>query len=150
MADDQAAIKKFCESFVNYPRTTAIKDHIFTPTTFEPSSIKKLLRSGIGYGYWMVHNTKGTTIDYYEISEKYMKEAATITSGITVYYGRMNGMGKGVNMTCSSEHYNFTFNIRNKQGGTYPTHIMCDYKKKKHEGSLSERPQDGGADYAVT
>jgi len=149
MADDEDAIKKFCESFVNYPRTTAIKDHIFTPTTFQPAAIKKLLRSGIGYGYWMVHNTKGTTIDYYEISEKYMKEAATITSGITVYYGRMNGMGKGVNMTCSSKHYNFTFNIRNKQGGTYPTHIMCDYKKKK-AGEISERPQDGGADYAVT
>ena len=96
----------------------------------------------------MVHNTKGTTIDYYEISEQYMKEAATITGGITVYYGRMNGMGKGVNMTCSSQHYNFTFNIRNKQGGTYPTHIMCDYKKKQ-QGSVSERPQDGGADYVV-
>ena len=51
-------------------------------------------------------------------------------------------------MTCSSKHYNFTFNIRNKQGGTYPTHIMCDYKKRK-EGDVSERPQDGGADYDV-
>jgi len=148
MADDQAAIKKFCESFTNYPRTTSIKNHIFTPTTFEPSAIKKLLRSGIGYGYWMVHNTKDTTIDWYEINEQYMKDAATIDGGVTIYYGRMNGMGKGVNMTCSSEHYNFTFNIRNKQGGTFPTHIMCDYKKKK-AGKISERPQDGGADYAV-
>ena len=148
MADDQAAIKKFCESFTNYPRTTPIKNHIFTPTTFQTSAIKKLLRSGIGYGYWMVHNTKDTTIDWYEINEQYMKDAATIDGGVTIYYGRMNGMGKGVNMTCSSEHYNFTFNIRNKQGGTFPTHIMCDYKKKK-AGKISERPQDGGADYAV-
>ena len=148
MADDEEAIKKFCKSFVDYPRTTPIKDHIFTPTTFQPSAIKKLLRSGIGYGYWMVHNTKDTTIDWYEINEQYMKDAATIDGGVTIYYGRMNGMGKGVNMTCSSEHYNFTFNIRNKQGGTFPTHIMCDYKKKK-AGKISERPQDGGADYAV-
>jgi hypothetical protein len=148
MADDENAIKKFCKSFVDYPRTTPIKDHIFTPTTFQPSAIKKLLRSGIGYGYWMVHNTKDTTIDWYEINEQYMKDAATIDGGVTIYYGRMNGMGKGVNMTCSSEHYNFTFNIRNKQGGTFPTHIMCDYKKKK-AGKISERPQDGGADYAV-
>ena len=148
MADDQAAIKKFCESFTNYPRTTPIKNHIFESTTFEFSAIKKLLRSGIGYGYWMVHNTKDTTIDWYEISEQYMKDAATIDGGVTIYYGRMNGMGKGVNMTCKSEHYNFTFNIRNKQGGTFPTHIMCDYKKKK-TGEISERPQDGGADYAV-
>ena len=79
----------------------------------------------------MVHNTQGTNIDWYEISKQYMKEASTLTNGVTIYYGRMNGMGKGVNMTCSSQHYNFTFNIRNKQGGTYPTHIMCDYKKKR-------------------
>ena len=148
MADDEEAIKKFCKSFVDYPRTTPIKDHIFTPTTFQPSAIKKLLRSGIGYGYWMVHNTKDTTIDWYEINEQYMKDAATIDGKVTIYYGRMNGMGKGVNMTCKSEHYNFTFNIRNKQGGTYPTHIMCDYKKKK-AGKIKERPQDGGADYVV-
>ena len=149
MADNEDAIKKFCESFVDYPRTKAITDHVFKPTTYNQSAIEKLLRSGIGYGYWMVHNTKGTTIDWYEIDKAYMEEAAKITSGVTVYYGRMNGAGKGVNMTCSSKHYNFTFNIRNKQGGTYPTHIMCDYKKRKEEGDLSERPQDGGADYQV-
>ena len=148
MADNEDAIKKFCESFVDYPRTKAITDHIFRPTTYNQSAIEKLLRSGIGYGYWMVHNTKGTTIDWYEIDKKYMEEAATITSGVTVYYGRMNGAGKGVNMTCESKHYNFTFNIRNKQGGLYPTHVMCDYKKKK-AGDIKERPQDGGADYAV-
>ena len=148
MADDQDAIKKFCESFVDYPRTKAITDHIFKPTTYSQSAIEKLLRSGIGYGYWMVHNTKGTTIDWYEIDRAYMEEASKITGGVTVYYGRMNGAGKGINMTCESSHYNFVFNIRNKQGGTYPTHVMCDYKKKK-EGDIKERPQDGGADYAV-
>ena len=147
MADDDAAIEKFCESFADYPRKKAIKDHVFKSITFNQSAIEKLLRSGIGYGYWMVHNTKGTTIDWYEIDEKYMNEAATITSGVTVYYGRMNGMGKGVNMTCSSSHYNFIFNVRNKQGGLYPTHVMCDYKKKKED--VKERPEDGGADYTV-
>ena len=149
MADDDAAIEKFCESFADYPRKKAIKDHVFKSITFNQSAIEKLLRSGIGYGYWMVHNTKGTTIDWYEIDEKYMNEAATITSGVTVYYGRMNGMGKGVNMTCSSSHYNFIFNVRNKQGGLYPTHVMCDYKKKKGEGDIKQRPEDGGADYTV-
>ena len=148
MADDDDAIEKFCESFVDYPRSKPIEDHAFKSINYNQSAIEKLLRSGIGYGYWMVHNTKGTTIDWYEINKKYMEEAATITNGIKVYYGRMNGMGKGINMTCESKHYNFTFNIRNKQGGTYPTHVMCDYKKKK-AGDVEERPQDGGADYAV-
>ena len=148
MADNQAAIDKFCESFTNYPRLNIITNHIYPSTTYSVTAIEKLLRSGIGYGYWMVHNTKGTTIDLDQITKKYMKDAATITSGVTIYYGRMDGFGKGVNMTCSSKHYNFVFNIRNKQGGTFPTHVMCDYKKKT-EGDISERPQDGGADYAV-
>ena len=150
MADDQAAIKKFCESFTNYPRSQRIPNHIFTPTLSgdQRNAIEKLLRSGIGYGYWMVHNTKGTTIDYYEITKTYMEEASTIEGGVTIYYGRMDGFGKGINMTCSSKHYNFVFNIRNKQGGTFPTHVMCDYKKKK-AGDIEERPQDGGADYEV-
>jgi len=55
----------------------------------------------------------------------------------------MNGMGIGVNMTCESSKYKFTFNIRNKQAsGPFPTHIMCDYKKKS-EGQPSERPENG-------
>ena len=148
MADDPAAITKFCDSFTNYPRTKPITNHKVASTTYSVPNIEKLLRSGMGYGYWMVHNTEGTTIQWYEINKEYMEEASTITSGVTIYYGRMNGMGKGVNMTCSSKHYNFTFNIRNKQGGTYPTHVMCDYKKKT-DGAIKERPEDGGADYAV-
>ena len=43
MADNEDAIKKFCESFVNYPRTKAITDHIFKPSTFNQSAIEKLL-----------------------------------------------------------------------------------------------------------
>jgi len=144
MADDKAAIKKFCESFTNYPRSQRIKDHIFPSVTFQRDAIEKLLRSGIGYGYWMVHNTT-KTIDVYEVNEQYMKESATIEGGVTIYYGRMDGFGKGINMTCSSKHYNFVFNIRNKQGGTFPTHVMCDYKKKT-EVEPTER-EDNSADY---
>ena len=144
MADDKAAITKFCESFTNYPRSQRIKDHIFPSITYSQSDIEKLLRSGIGYGYWMVHNTK-KTIDVYEITKTYMEEASTIEGGVTIYYGRMDGFGKGINMTCSSKHYNFVFNIRNKQGGTFPTHVMCDYKKKT-EVEPKER-EDDSADY---
>ena len=69
--------------------------------------------------------------DRYEIDQQYMKAASTLSTDITIYYGRMNGMGIGVNMVCESSKYKFTFNIRNKQAtGPFPTHIMCDYKKK--------------------
>ena len=61
--------------------------------------------------------------------------------GLKIHYGRMNGKGIGVNMTCESKHYKFTFNIRNKQAsGAFPTHMMCDYKKKAYP---KERPENG-------
>ena len=141
-----ADMEAFCDSFVDYPRKSAIKNHKQEKRNADTSAIQKLLQSGIGYGYWMVHNTKGTTLDCYKITKTYMQEASKIIGPVTVFYGRMNGKGKGINMTCKSKHYNFTFNIRNKQGGTYPTHVMCDYKKLKHP---AERPEVGGADYQV-
>ena len=134
-------MNKFCESFVKYPRSKAIQGYK-VPVTGNRTAIQKLLQSGIGYGYWMVHNTSGTKIDAYEITKKYMTEAATITGDVVVYFGRMNGKGKGVNITCSSKHYNFIFNVRNKQGKLFPSHVMCDYKKVS---TPSERPDNGNA-----
>ena len=141
--DTPEYINKFCESFDDYPRTKAIPNHAVSIKNYDKTAIQNLLKSGIGYGYWMVHNTKGTTIDAYQITKTYMEEAAKINNGIKVYFGRMNGKGKGVNITCESKHYSFMFNVRNKQGGKFPTHVMCDYKKK---GSTpAERPERGNA-----
>ena len=141
--DTPEYINKFCESFDDYPRTKAIPNHAVSIKNYDKTAIQNLLKSGIGYGYWMVHNTKGTTIDAYQITKTYMEEAAKINNGIKVYFGRMNGKGKGVNITCESKHYSFMFNIRNKQGKLYPSHVMCDYKKK---GSTpTERPENGNA-----
>ena len=127
----------FCKSFE--PRTTPLPSVV--ATNINTRKIKNLLKSGIGYGYWMVHNNGKGAVDWYEMSERYMKQSATITSNVTIYYGRMNGKGIGVNMTCESTNYKFTFNIRNKQAtGPFPTHMMCDYKKKTYP---DERPENG-------
>lgn len=122
---------KFCEAFNTYPRTKPIANHKVISRDYDSSAIQKLLRSGIGYGYYMVHHKgTGTNIDIYEIDQSYMRAAATITGGITIYYGGMDGKGKRIDIECESSKYKFKFNIRNKQGGQYPTHVMCDYKKK--------------------
>jgi hypothetical protein len=122
---------KFCESFNNYPRNKPIQNHKVTSTTFNSSAIEKLLRSGIGYGYYMVHHKgSGTNIDIYEIDRSYMQAASRISGGITIYYGGIDGKGKRIDIECESAKYKFKFNIRNKQGGQYPSHVMCDYKKK--------------------
>ena len=122
---------KFCEAFNNYPRSKPIQNHKVVSRSFNKSAIEKLLRSGIGYGYYMVHHKgSGTNIDVYEINQAYMRSASTITGGITINYGGMDGKGKRIDIECESGKYRFKFNIRNKQGGQYPTHVMCDYKKK--------------------
>ena len=129
----------FCKSF--QPRNSALPNK--KAKNIDKSEIKKLLKSGIGYGYWMVHNDGKGSIDWYEMTESYMNDSATIVGDITIYYGRQNGKGVGVNMKCESKNYKFTFNIRNKQAsGPYPTHMMCDYKKKAYP---DERPENGVA-----
>ena len=77
----------------------------------------------------MVHG-KGGNVDMYEMDETYMKKAAKITGRITLNYGGARGKGKRLDMHCESSVYKFMFNLRNKQGGKYPSHIMCDYEKK--------------------
>tara|TARA_B100001250_G_scaffold372840_1_gene358596 strand:+ start:50 stop:1324 length:1275 start_codon:yes stop_codon:yes gene_type:complete len=125
----------FSKSF--QPRTQALPNK--KATNIDKSEIKKLLKSGIGYGYWMVHNDGKGNIDWYEMTKQYMNSSATITGDVTIYYGRKNGKGIGVNMTCESTNYKFTFNIRNKQAsGPFPTHMMCDYKKKEYPDERSE------------
>lgn len=131
----------FCKAFS--PRTQPMQNHKRLALNADTGAIQKLLRSGIGYGYWMVHNTKGYTVDWYEMDKQYMVSASTIIGPVTIFYGRMNGNGIGVNMTCESSKYTFIFNIRNKQAsGPWPTHIMCDYRKKK-DGKPNERPENG-------
>mgnify|MGYP001161339348 FL=1 len=132
----------FCKSFL--PTTDPARGGTLpnmTAKNVDKGEIKKLLKSGIGYGYWMVHNDGTGKIDWYEMTKQYMNDSATITGNVQIYYGRMKGNGIGVNMTCESQNYKFTFNIRNKQAsGDYPTHMMCDYKKKSYP---KERPENG-------
>lgn len=44
------------------------------------------------------------------------------------YYGGKDGKAKRVNVEIKTEKMQFTFNIRNKSGDIYPTHLMCDFK----------------------
>ena len=92
-------------------------------------AIEDLLEYAIGYGYYMVH-AKGSTVDCYEMSKAYMQKAAKINGKIMLHYGGATGKGKRLDMHLESSVYKFMFNLRNKQGGKYPSHIMCDYKKK--------------------
>tara|TARA_B100000902_G_scaffold314219_1_gene304898 strand:+ start:58 stop:1224 length:1167 start_codon:yes stop_codon:yes gene_type:complete len=99
-------------------------------STAKKKKIQDLLEYAIGYGYWMVHGKGGSSVDCYEITKSYMEKAAAPTGTITLHYGGSTGKGKRLDIHMESNVYKFMWNLRNKQGGKYPTHIMCDYKKK--------------------
>ena len=126
--------QKFIDVFANYGKVTGttVDNHI-EQTTLSPSgkkALQEMIKSGVGYGYWMVHYT-GTKLECYEIDKEYMNKAASLVGNtVEINYGGAGGRGKRVDMIFETKSYDFKFNIRNKQGGTYPTHTNGDYYKK--------------------
>ena len=120
--------KTFCEVFNKYPKGDFSSKN--GPTNkYDAAALQNLVQSGIGSGYYMVWGS-GTDYKFYKIDSKYLNKASAIEGGINVYYGGLDGKGKRVDVTFESPLYKFKINIRNKQGGLYPSHIMCDYIKK--------------------
>ena len=125
---------KFLEVFANYgtKQGPTVENHIEN-TTLDNSgknALQEMIKSGVGYGYWMVHYT-GSTLECYEIDKAYMNKAATLVGNtVEINYGGSTGKGKRIDMIFETKSYDFKFNIRNKQGGIYPTHTNGDYYKK--------------------
>ena len=88
-------------------------------------ALQRLLLTGIGTGYYMVHR-KGKKVEFYEMTAGRMRKSSRIQS-IKVQYPKP-GAAKRIDIEVITPLYIFKFNIRNKQGGLYPSHIMCDYK----------------------
>jgi hypothetical protein len=117
----------FCKVFNDYPDGN-FSELSGATTKYSISNIKNLVKSGIGEGYYMV-KAGGKSSQFEHIDSAYANTASDISSPV-VYYGGLGGNGKRVDITFESPTYKFKINIRNKQGGLYPTHIMCDYVKK--------------------
>ena len=123
--------KTFCEVFNYYgkdrPKKSKPKQDSETEqVSANKTQLKKLIKSGIGSGYYYVQTGKGED-QFFKVDNAYANQAATITQDPQVHYGGLDGKGKRVDVTFKSAKYKFKINIRNKQGGIYPTHIMCDY-----------------------
>lgn len=117
----------FCKVFNDYPDGN-FSELSGATTKYSISKIKNLVKSGIGEGYYMV-KAGGKSSQFEHIDSAYANTASDVSSPV-VYYGGLGGNGKRVDITFESPTYKFKINIRNKQGGLYPTHIMCDYVKK--------------------
>lgn len=119
--------KMFCAVFNDYGKidfsTVKVRGEV------DIAKLQHLVSSGIGSGYYYAKSGGGDN-EFFKIDGKYNKLASTITSVPKVYYGGLDGSGKRIDIVFESAKYFFKVNIRNKQGGLYPTHIMCDYKLK--------------------
>ena len=119
----------YAKTFNEYPHKTKMPT-VDVTSKCDKAAIQDLLQYAIGYGYWMVHGGTSGGVKMYEIDESYMKKASTITGSVKLMYGGSQGKGKRLDIHMESSVYKFMWNLRNKQSGLYPSHIMCDYKKK--------------------
>jgi hypothetical protein len=117
----------FCKVFNDYPDAD-FSELNGASTKYSIPKIKNLVKSGIGEGYYMV-KAGGKSTQFEHIDSEYTNTASDVSAPI-IYYGGLGGNGKRVDITFESPTYKFKINIRNKQGGLYPTHIMCEYVKK--------------------
>jgi hypothetical protein len=117
----------FCKVFNDYPDAD-FSEVNGASTKYSIPKMKNLIKSGIGEGYYMV-KAGGKSSQFEHIDSKYTDTASDVSAPV-IYYGGIGGNGKRVDVTFESPTYKFKINIRNKQGGLYPTHIMCDYTKK--------------------
>ena len=89
-------------------------------------ALEKLIQSGIGFGYHVIHKL-GTGIKSYKVDERYMREASKPQS-LTLYYGGKTGTGKRIDMEIMTPKYALKLNIRDTQGKDgYPTRMMADF-----------------------
>ena len=119
----------YAKVFNDYPHKTKMPT-VDVTSKCDKAAIQDLLQYAIGYGYWMVHGGTTGGVKMYEIDQAYMRKASTITGSVKLMYGGSQGKGKRLDIHMESSVYKFMFNLRNKQSGLYPSHIMCDYKKK--------------------
>ena len=124
----------FLDIFEMYGKTSGsmVQDHLRTVTLSgaKKEALVRLIKSGVGHGYWMTHYDGGQ-LHFYEVDEAYMNRAANLTgSKVELQYGGAGGKGKRINMNFETTEYEFSFNIRNTQGGIYPSRTNGDYSKK--------------------
>ena len=130
--------EKFRQIFTKYnpkdaddgaKREKASKESVSTKlTSAKKTKLENFIKSGIGYDYYLIHDHGKNNITFTKVDKKYMDSAATVTSSNINLLYPSGGTAKRLDMVVQTQKYTITFNIRNKQGGIFPSHIMMDYK----------------------
>lgn len=117
---------KFSDVFNNYTGRGSGKDEVIIGLTGN-SQFKTFMESVIGYGYILVHKI-GQKVHIEEITKAKMKSFIHVKSAKILY--PKNGSAKRIDVVIEMNGITIKINIRNKQGGVYPSHIMADYVMK--------------------
>jgi hypothetical protein len=117
---------RFCKIF-NKDKSAAMIDK---RSKYNKSKINKLIESGIGYNYHIVHKLRSNIISK-KMDRAALRKSAKLVSPVVVYYGGKKGRGRRIDIEFESTDYIFKINIRDTQGNDgYPTRMMCDFKPK--------------------
>lgn len=120
---------KFCDVFNQEYTPTTTDPFEVRMTNFNRDGLRKLLQSGVGYGYHVIHKMRGTILSK-NMDQNAMRKAAEPQS-LTIYYGGKGGRGRRVDMVVETASYTMKLNIRDTQGSDgYPTRMMCDFITK--------------------
>lgn len=99
-----------------------ITDKLKTNKTFET-----FMKSVMGYGYIIAHADSKYNIHYIDLLEETeLNKFLRSLDKATILYP-LDGSAKRVDIVIEYEYITFKINIRAKDGGIYPTHIMADY-----------------------
>ena len=112
----------YIKGFENYTN----KNYIVEPKTINinQNKIHTFLQHAIGYNYIYLH-----TQHIFEIDKQKMLLLINNPRNFVVHYPGY--ARKRVDISFETDRLKLKINIRNKQGGLYPTHIMCDYNIKQ-------------------
>tara|TARA_B100000085_G_scaffold73943_1_gene66449 strand:+ start:105 stop:1259 length:1155 start_codon:yes stop_codon:yes gene_type:complete len=128
--------KDFCKVFNMYNKTGAPMVENYIRNVKVPTQMNKFLETAIGSNYFMIHAKTGG-IDFYHMSKSTNRSASKVSGDMTIYYGGKDGKGKRIDIHFSNQHFDFKLNIRNKQAGVYPSHMMLDYTTKNIPGKIT-------------
>jgi hypothetical protein len=123
----------FCHIFNHYQHEHTPESRVnlkqqnqaYNRTSTDPDTLhswSKIVNMCMGEGdYGVIHKIHG-------IYHVHMKQPCGTVRRVEWQYGGSNGISKRINIIIWTDTMQYTVNIRNKQGGVYPSHMMCDFK----------------------
>ena len=123
---------RFREVFTNYTgvegkRTKSQKESVdITKELADNDKFMDFLKSVIGYGFILVHKNKGH-VEYHDLrTEKDLDSYIGRIKKAEILYP-VDGKAKRIDIVVTIDKLEIKFNIRSKDGGLFPTHLMADY-----------------------